>query len=478
MNYRNIIFVFARLISIEGVFLILSAFVALYYGGSDFNSLLFTGLGAFVVGWLLSAILKQEKGKMTKREGYLAVSLVWIVFSLVGAVPFVISGYIPHYVDAFFETISGFTTTGVSIIPDVEVFPKGLLFWRSLTQWLGGMGIIVLSLAILPALNVGGMQLFAAEVAGPTKDKLHPRITQTAKKLWLLYAGFTFLEALLLYLGGMSAFDAITQSFTTLASGGFSTRTNSIGSFHSAYFEYIITIFMFIAGTNFSINYQLLRFNFSKVRKNEEFKFYSLIFFGISILVAVVLYFNNHWDIEKSFRIALFHVASTLTCTGFTTNGYLHWPTFVTLILIINMIMGGSAGSTAGGIKMIRVHVAIKNSFLELRRLIHPRAIIPLKYNGHSLSDSIVKSIMAFVFIYLLIFFVSVIVVSAMGYDLLTAMGSVATTLGGVGATMGQLLNYSGASDFGKLFFSFLMLIGRLEVFTVFMLFSRHYWKN
>jgi len=482
MNYKNIFYVLSRLISIEGIFILLSAFVSLYYGGDDFYYLLFTGLIAIFLGGIISFIFRKEKGKLGKRESYFIVTTVWIVFSLVGTMPFYLSGYIPSFTDAFFETISGFTTTGASILNNIEALPKGLLFWRSIIQWLGGMGIIVLSLAILPVLGIGGMQLFVAEVPGPTKDKLHPRIHETAKRLWHLYLGYTLVETALLYYGGMSLFDAICHSLTTMATGGYSTKQASIAYFNSPFIEYVIIVFMFLAGVNFSLSFYFLNLKFGKIRRNEEFKFYILTVIFVSLFIAVVIAYNDNFsDIEESFRLAAFQVVALITTTGYATYNYLLWPSYITLILLVLMLIGGSSGSTSGGMKVVRVFVVLKNSFLELKRLLHPNAVIPIKYNGRSLSDDTVKNILAFIVFYFFIAIISTVIISSMGYDFETSLSSVVSAMSNVGPGLGMIgpeNNYSHFPDFGKWLLSFLMLVGRLELFTVLVLFTRAYWKN
>lgn len=482
MNYRNIAFILSRLASMEGIFIIISSFVAWYYGQDDFMPLLLTGSVTFIVGLIITYIFRKEKGKFGRREGYFIVTFTWIIFSLIGAIPFFISGYIPSFADAFFETMSGFTTTGASILNDIEALPYGLLFWRSLIQWLGGMGIIVLSLAVLPILGVGGMQLFVSEVPGPTKDKLHPRIQETAKKLWGLYVGYTVLETILLYYGGMNMYDAVCHSFTTMATGGFSTKQASIAYFNSPFIEYVIIVFMFIAGVNFSLGFHLINLKFKKITRNEELKLYSLIIIVATLFIAGVLYYTNGLkDFEEDFRDALFHVVSLITTTGFITEDYLQWPAYLTLILVVLMFIGGMAGSTGGGIKVVRVLIVMKNSFLELKRLIHPTAVIPIKYNGHSIPDTIVRNILAFIVFYIVIFVISTVLVASMGYDLETSLGAVAATLGNIGpgiGDVGPVENFAHFPDAGKWLLSFLMLIGRLELFTVLILFSKAYWKR
>ncbi len=482
MNYRNIIYILSRLVSIEGIFIILSSLVAFHYGQDDFIPLLSTGSITFVIGFLFTYLFRKERGNFGRKEGYFIVTFTWVIFAFIGAIPFFISRYIPSYTDAFFETMSGFTTTGASILNNVESLPYGLLFWRSIIQWLGGLGIIILALAVLPILGVGGMQLFVSEVSGSTKDKLHPRILETAKKLWVLYVGYTLLETVLLYYGGMNIFDAICHSFTTISTGGFSTKSTSIAYFNSPFIEYVIIIFMFIAGINFSLGFQVLNLKFKKLFRNEEFKLYSTIIVVLTFFVAGVLHYTNGLkDYEEDFRNALFHVVSIITTTGFVTQNYLQWPAYLTLILVILMFIGGMAGSTAGGLKVVRVLIVMKNNFLGLKRLIHPSAVIPIKYNGHSIPDYIVRNILAFIVFYIVIFVFSTVFISALGYDFETSLGAVAATLGNIGpgiGDVGPVENFVHFPGIGKWFLSFLMLIGRLELFTVLILFSRAYWKK
>ncbi len=469
------------LLLIEGFFLGISSLVSLYYGQYDLVALLVTTALCFSVGITLRLLTNKAEKNIGKREGYIIVSLVWVVFSLFGAFPFVISGAIPSYTDAFFETISGFTTTGASILNDIEAMPRGLLFWRSLTQWLGGMGIIVLSIAILPMFGIGGMQLFVAEVPGPTPDKLHPRIKETAKRLWGIYILFTLTEVILLKLGGMDWFDAVNHSFTTMATGGYSTKQASIAHFNSPFIHYVIIVFMFLAGTNFTLSYFALHFKFSKVFKNEEFRYYLGFIILFTVAITFALWYFEGYNPENSFRDSLFQVVSIITTTGFVTADYLQWMPFVIVMIFALMFFGGSAGSTGGSIKIVRVTLLLKNSYQELKRIIHPNAIIPVRINGKSVPPQIISNILAFVVFYMLISIVSTIVISALGYDLETSLGAVAATLGNIGpgiGLVGPIENYAHIPVFGKWFLSFLMLIGRLELFTVLVLFSPAFWKK
>ncbi len=481
INSRVITHLMGLLLLIEAVFLGLSTIVAFIYNEYDVAALAISAGISFIVGAVLWYATKNTNKSIKKREGYIIVSLVWVVFSLFGALPFVISGAIPSYTDAFFETMSGFTTTGASILNDIESMPHGLLFWRSLTQWLGGMGIIVLSLAILPIFGFGGMQLFVAEVPGPTPDKIHPRVKETAKRLWGIYLLFTMAETILLKIGGMTWFDAINHSFTTMATGGYSTKQASIAYFQSPFIQYTITFFMFLAGTNFALSYHALHFRFNKVFRNEEFKFYITFILAFTLIIAAVLWFSEGYHPERCFRDSIFQVISILTTTGYATTDYLQWVPFLSVIIFVLMFFGGSAGSTGGSIKIVRISLLLKNGVQELKRIIHPNAIIPVRLNGRGVSQEIMTNILAFVVFYMLIMISSTVVMSMLGYDLDTSLGAVAATLGNIGpgiGAVGPVENYAHVPVFGKWFLSFLMLMGRLELFTVLVLFSPALWKK
>ncbi|MDA3953608.1 MAG: TrkH family potassium uptake protein [Bacteroidales bacterium] len=483
INKKIIFQVMGLLLLIEGFFLGISSLVSLFYGQYDFSALITTSLICFSTGITLWLFTKNADKNIGKREGYIIVSLVWVIFSLFGALPFILSGAIPSFTDAFFETISGFTTTGASILNDIEALPYGLLFWRSLTQWLGGMGIIVLSIAILPMFGIGGMQLFIAEVPGPTPDKLHPRIKETAKRLWGIYVLFTLAEVILLKIGGMNWFDAVNHSFTTMATGGYSTKQASIGDpgFSSPFIHYVIIVFMFLAGTNFTLSYFALHLKFGKVFKNEEFRYYIGFIIIFALVITVALWYFEGYNPEKSFRDSLFQVVSIITTTGFVTADYMLWKPFVIIMIFALMFFGGSAGSTGGSIKIVRITLLLKNSYQELKRIIHPNAIIPVRINGKSVPPQIISNILAFVVFYMLISIVSSIVMAALGYDVETSLGAVAATLGNIGPGIGRvgpIENYAHIPYFGKWFLSFLMLIGRLELFTVIVLFSPAFWKK
>lgn len=481
INFKVIFNIVGFLLILDGIAMMLGIPFSIYYNDNDILVLLISGTITSLIGFVMYYFTKGSGKDIRKREGYIVVSLGWLAMTLFGAIPFVVHGSIPNFTDAFFETMSGFTTTGASILNDIESMPHGLLFWRSFTQWLGGMGFIVLSLAILPILGIGGMQLFVAEVPGPTKDKIHPRVRETAKRLWGIYVIFTFAEVVLLFIGGMDFFDSICHSLTTMATGGFSTKQSSIAHFNSPFIQYVIVLFMFMAGMNFSLHYYWLHRKLKPITQNEEFKFYSFLIIGFTLLVTVGMIFNSNNSFEQTFRESLFQVVSMITTTGFVTADYEMWGVFFHVIFFLLLFIGGSAGSTGGGIKVVRHLLLIKNSALELRRLIHPRAVIPVRYNKISVNQDIVFNIMAFLLFYIAIFVFGTLVLAFIGLDFLTSMGAVATSLGNVGpaiATVGPVDNFSHIPDFGKWFLSFLMLLGRLELFTVLIIFSPSFWKK
>lgn len=455
---------------------------SIYYGDSDILTLVISGLTTSLIGivmWLVNK--KYDKQEISKREGFLIVTLGWIFMSAFGAIPFVIQGSIPSYTDAFFETMSGFTTTGASILKEVEVLPHGILFWRSMTHWIGGMGIILLSIAILPILGIGGMQLYQAEVAGPTKDKIHPRVKETAKRLWAIYVFFTFAETGLLLFGGMNLFDALCHSFGTLATGGFSTKTQSIAFFNSAYIEYVILFFMFIGGTNFTLHYFALHGKIKSYFKDDEFKFYlSLILITVTLLTFYLIIANTT-PIEITFRNVSFSILSILTSTGFATADYELWAPFSSTFFLIMLLLGACAGSTSGGVKMIRYQLLIKNSMAEVKRLLHPNAIVTVRHNGKAVPNEIIAKVSAFVLTYLGIFALGSLILAMTGLDIKSSMGSVAACMANIGPGLGQtgpVGNYSEITIFGKWLLSALMLLGRLELFTVLIIFSPAFWKK
>lgn len=455
---------------------------SIYYNDDDIITLLLSGLGISFVGFLLWFFTRsKEFTEIKKRDGYLIVALGWIIMSLFGSIPFILHGSIPSFIDAFFETASGFTTTGASILTNIEALPHGLLFWRSMTHWIGGMGIIVLSLAILPLLGIGGMQLYVAEVPGHTKDKIHPRVRETAKRLWGIYVLLTGVQTLLLLFGGMNLFDAICHSFGTIATGGFSTKNASLGHYQSAYIDYVVLLFMFLSGVNFTLHYFALHGKIKSYWSDEEFKFYLTLISTVAISIAAYLFLSNLYSLEESFRHSLFTVISLVTSTGFVTENYEIWGPFFSTLVFILLLTGACAGSTGGGVKMIRHYLLLKNGIYELKRLIHPSAIIPVRYNKKAVLPEIISKVSAFALFYLLIIAVGSLFLSFTGMDFTSAVGSVAACVGNVGpglAETGPVMNYSNVSPMGKILLAFIMVLGRLELFTVLIIFSTSFWKK
>jgi len=482
MNFRIILKIVGFLLVLNGFAMLTGIPFSIYYKSDDISALLLSGFGTAIVGaslWFLARA--NPTAEISKRDGYLIVTLGWIASAVFGTLPFIIHGSIPGFTDALFETMSGFTTTGSTILKDVEALPHGLLFWRSMTHWLGGMGIIVLSLAILPLLGIGGMQLFQAEVSGPSKDKLHPRVTETAKRLWGIYILLTFSEVVLLLFGGMNLFDSLCHSFGSLATGGFSTKNASIAYYNSPFIEYVVIIFMFLGGTNFSLHYLALHGKLNSYFRDEEFKFYVGFLFVTVGFAACYLFLVNGQTLESSFRDSAFSIMSILSSTGFATVDYEAWAPFFTQFFLILLLFGACAGSTSGGVKMIRYYLLIKNGLLEFKRLIHPNAVLPVKYNRRTVSPEIISKVSAFVLIYLAIFGFSSFVMAFLGLELQSAMGAVAASMANIGPGLGStgpVTNYSDVPEVGKWVLSFLMLIGRLEIFSILIIFSPAFWRK
>ncbi|MHB1398071.1 MAG: TrkH family potassium uptake protein [Trichloromonadaceae bacterium] len=453
---------------------------SLYYQDGAVWSFVSAAAVCLAIGLALFRGCRSNK-ELSLREGFAIVTFGWSLFALFGALPFVVSGAIPSYLDAVFETMSGFTTTGSSILVDIEALPKSMLLWRALTHWLGGMGIIVLSLAILPMLGVGGMQLFKAEVPGPTTDRLKPRIQDTAKLLWGVYVLLTAMETLLLMLGNMSFFDALCHAFATLATGGFSTRNASVAAYDSAYIDWVITIFMFLAGVNFTLHYQALRGRLRDFYRNEEF----LCYFGITLGATLLLVLFNQGRVYSSLldnlRYSAFQVSSIMTTTGFATADYEKWPVFTQFLLVILMFVGGCAGSTSGGIKVVRILLLLKHAHVQIYRLIHPRAVRLVKFGGTPVEREVMQSILGFFALYMGIFVFASALMTATGLDVVSACTAVVATLSNVGpglGSVGPVDNFSHVSDFGKTVLTVCMLLGRLELFTVLVLFFPTFWRK
>lgn len=478
----------------NGGFMLLAALISLIYKDGVTLEIFLAGITTLVAGLLAMVFTKNHSKEMNKREGYIVVTFGWIIMSLSGTLPYVLTDSIPNFTNAFFETMSGFTTTGASILNDIEIVPKGVLFWRSITHWIGGMGIIVLAIAILPLLGIGGMQLFAAEAPGPNADKLHPRITDTAKRLWLIYFGYTVAETILLKVAGMSFFDAINHSMATLSTGGFSTKNASVAHWNGQpIIQYIIILFMFLAGTNFVLSYFAFKGKVQKIINDEEFKLYFKFIVIFTIIAALIIYFRadvsgssiSHpmvWgQAESAFRHGLFQVLTVVTTTGFITADYTLWTPFLVVFFFGLMFLGGSAGSTSGGVKVVRHLILIKNGFMEFKRTLHPNAILPVRYNKRAISGDIVFNILGFFILYMLSFIIGALGFSMFQIEFESAIGLAASTLGNVGPALGEfgpVNNYSSLPPLAQWWASFLMLIGRLELFTVLILLTPFFWRN
>ncbi len=485
VQFRIVFKVLGVLLILLSLMLIFPLVYSLISGGPEFADLGIGLVSSLGVGVLLWYTFRNAKEKIAKREGYLIVALGWITISLFSAIPYLSYDGIHSVTDAVFESISGLTTTGATILTDIEALPAGLMLWRSMSQWIGGMGIIVLTVAIFPLLGIGGVELFVAESPGPTSDKIHPRIKETAKRLWLIYVSLTALLGLILLVLGMSGFDAINHALTTMATGGFSTKNASIAAFNSPAIEYTLAFFMFLAGCNYTIIYFGLKGKMSKVWGSDEFKSY--LFFVI-ILVTVLSFFVHglsDMGMEETLRKVLFQVLSLITTTGYITADYTSWAPAISMIFFALLFMGACAGSTSGGIKVIRHLVFFKNSFFELKRILHPKAIIRTKIDGHIVAPRILTHILVFLLFYLMLFFIGSIFMSMILYDdpqpLVSSVGAVATSLGNVGpaiGSVGPMDQFAHIPDAGKWLCLVLMLFGRLELFTILILLSPYFWRN
>ena len=476
-NPHVILYILSTILFIEAVSFLFCLPVVFIYNESP-DPFLWSSLIAVSVSVGLYLISKKAAAeKVRKREGFLAVSLSWLVLSCIGTLPFLLSGSIDSFVDAFFETASGFTTTGASIFPDVESLPYSVLFWRSFTHWIGGLGIVMFVIIILPTLGMTASQLLPMESS--LKEKIHPKTKAVGLRLLFVYLGLTVMEVILLNLGEMNLFESVCHTFGSVATGGFSTRNNSIAGF-SAYSQYIIALFMFLSGVSFVIYYFIVKFNFRKVKHNDELWFYlgTTLFFGT--VATCVLLANTTKSLEPAFREGFFQVISIITTTGYVSTDYLYWPPAGLIIIFLMMFAGASTGSTTGSIKMVRHLIVAKNIRNALAKLVHPNMITQIKLNNKPLSDTTNISTISFVILYLFIFLVATVVIVAIGTDPVTSASAVATSLGNAGpglGSIGPMANYSVFPDISKLIFAILMIIGRLEIYTIFILFTRSFWK-
>jgi len=481
LNWKIILRTLGLLLLIEGGFIFLSLPFSFYYSGDDSFALIVSGSITCIIGLALFFLFKKRHAsEIGKKEGYFIVSAAWLIMALFGAFPYMIHGCIPSFTDAYFESISGFSTTGASILTDVEVIPHGLLFWRALTHWIGGMGIIVFTIAILPIFGFGGMQLFVAESPGPTKDKLHPRIKETARLLWGMYLLLTFLETGLLMLGGMSLWEALCHSFATVATGGFGTKNSSIIGF-SPYIQYIITIFMFLAATNFSLYYFAFRGRPGKLIKNQEYWLYLMILIIPSLIITGFLMAKMNMDIEKAFRLAIFQVTSIVSCTGFATADYMLWDPFCWFLLFILMFSGGMAGSTTGSIKVVRHLLLLKTLRYSIRKVIHPNLITHVRLDNFPIPSGVIFGALNFILLYLITFLTGSVLLLLLQVPVIESFGSVATCMGGIGPGLGAtgpVGNFAHLPAAAKWTLDAMMYLGRLELFSVLILFAPSFWKK
>ncbi len=483
-NWKLVVKTLGALLLIEAFFMIIPTLVSLRYHEYDFLAFLVSTVITFVFGSLSTLLGARADEHVGEREGYVIVALVWVVFSLLGLLPYYLSGAINSYTDSFFETISGFTTTGATIIPDVESMTHGVLIWRSLTQWLGGMGIIVLSLAILPMFGLGGMQLYAAEVTGLSYEKLSPKIADTAKRLWAVYMFLTLAETIMLYVFGMSWFDSINHSLTTIATGGFSTYNTSVMHFSPA-IQYVIIFFMFMSGINFALLIYVLRGQPRKLFDDEETRWYTYAVIVATVIVSIGLFFTavpRTWQGgEEAFRKGLFTVLASVTSTGFAVDNYMSWQPLLWVTVFFLMVTGACAGSTSGGIKWVRILIFAKNGWAEFKRRIHPNAVLPVKLNGKPLTQQTIGNVMAFMMFYLMTIILTILIFCACGIDFEDAIGTTISAISNVGISIGHygpLDNYAAFPTVAKWVMTFVMLVGRLEIFTVLLLFTRALWKK
>lgn len=475
--------------TILGVTMIAPILISLFYGESDTYGFFISSAISILIGLPLYLFTKYDNS-LNNRDGFAIVTFSWILTSIVGAMPFYFSGAIPNITDAFFESMSGVTTTGASIIGNpntlpnlpngIESLPHGILFWRSFIQWVGGMGIVVFYIAILPLLGVGGVQLFKAEVPGPVSDKIRPRVRETAKILWIIYVGITVVQMIFLKIAGMNTFDSICHAFTTMPTGGFSTKNASIAYYESPAIHFIIIFFMFIAGINFSLHFRVINGDIKAYIKDKEFLVYFFIIIFISSIIFISLSYESRIFSDQTIRESLFGTIAILTGTGYVLGDYEMWPVFLQMILLTLMFVGGMGGSTTGGMKVIRILLLVKYAALETRRMLHSRALIPVKIGKQYVEEDVVRNTLGFFLFFMSSFIIATILLSTLGLDIESSIGAAASAMGNIGPAFGEYGptdNYALMPKPGKWILSFCMLLGRLEIFTVMVLFSKTFWK-
>ncbi len=485
MRWRYVFNIVGVLLFFLGLFMLIPLFVGIYYRDQSVMPFLISIGITMLSGIVLYLSSRGEDSNfISQHEGMAIVAIAWIAVGLFGAIPFFIGGVFSTFVDAFFESVSGFTTTGSSVLTNIEIVSKGFLFWRSFIQWLGGMGIIVFSVAILPFLGVGGMQLYKAEVPTPVPDKLKPRISDTAKILWKVYALISLVEVVLLMMGGMDLFNSLCHTFTTMPTGGFSTKNASIAGFNNLYFDIIVIIFMLLAGINFSLHFQMLRGNSLIFWKDSECRFFLGTVILLIIIVSLNIYGPVYESIGNAFRYGAFQVVSIVTTTGFATADYELWPSMSKLIILLCMFLGASAGSTGGGMKCIRIMLCFKYCYKELFSLIHPHAVRHVKISGKVVPEDVMRSVLGFLALYVGLFaFCSVLFAGIGGanVDFMTSFSAVASAIGNIGpgfGIVGPTENFAQISAAGKWLLIFCMLLGRLEIYTVIILFVPEFYRK
>lgn len=480
MNYKAVLSILGNVVKYMVALLVVPLLIALYYGEGDAKSFLLTILIGAPIGFILSNI-KAEKKAIYAKEGFLIVGFAWIIISAIGALPFVISGTIPSFIDAFFETVSGFTTTGATILTAIEGLPKGILFWRSFTHWIGGMGFLIFMLALIPSLGSNSIHLLKAESPGPSPGKIVPKIKETAKILYLIYFALTLIEGILLMCAGMNLYDAVIHAMGTAGTGGFSNMNASIAAFNSPAIEWIITIFMLIFGINFALYFQILKGNFKGFFKNEELRYYLLIIVSAFILITVNIISLNGGDIILSIRQSAFQVSSIVTSTGFATVDFNFWPTLSKLIIVMLMFVGAMAGSTGGGIKTVRIVIMLKAIKREINKIIHPKRVNSVKIDGKTVDEDIIHGVFLFIGAYIIISLIAIFIISFDNFDVVTTVTSVITTMSNIGPgleVVGPAGNFAAFSPLSKLVLSFCMLAGRLEIYPMLIMFSPSIWRK
>jgi trk system potassium uptake protein TrkH len=482
MHWRHVLKVVGVLMLAIGLFMVLPLSVGLIYQDGSADAYLKAIAITLGCGAALAFFFRNTaNGHVTPREGMAIVALGWSAVGFFGALPFYFEGPFHTFVDAFFESVSGFTTTGASVLTEIETLSRGALFWRSLIQWIGGMGIIVLSIAILPFLGVGGMQLYKAEVPSPVPDKLQPRIRDTAAILWKVYLLFTAVETLLLWAGGMSFYDALCHALTTMPTGGFSTKNASMAHFNSVYLDLVVTVFMVLAGINFSLHYQLLRAKPFSFWQDAECRYFLGLVLLLTLAVSFDIWRSVYDNLAEALRYGFFQVVSIMTTTGFATADYEKWPAMSQVIIFICMFLGASAGSTGGGMKILRIMLCFKFCYNELFRLIHPHSVSRVKVSGKTVSMEVMRSVFGFLALYMILFGVCAILLAGLGVDFMTAIGAVASSIGNIGpgfGMVGPVENYAEIPYFGKWLLIWCMLMGRLEIYTVIILLVPEFYRK